>query len=190
VEINLKEGERMLKQMDLELTTNTAIERGKGGKSFQIYKKKYDEMKSKFFKSKEEYTYTKKVEELKIINQKEEENKNDLTINSELKLKQSHKVKEMEELEVKSSHKLGNAIRTALEAENISKSVMIDLESQTEQLKSTSVKVVQLNGVLERSGSIITSIMNKQNRSKTILGIFSVTLLSIFILMLFTRYSN
>ncbi len=180
----------MLKQMDLELTTNTAIERGKGGKSFQFYKKKYDDFKSRFFKSKEDYTYTKKIEELKIINQKEQEYKIDTSVNSEVELKQSQKLAEMEELEVKSTHKLGNIIRTALEAENVGKSVMIDLERQTEQLKSTSVKVVQMNGALEKSGSLLTSIINRENRSKTILGIFSITLLSIFILMLFSRFSN
>lgn len=176
--------------MDLELTTNSAIERAKGGKSFQFYKKKFEEFKSKFFKSKEDYTYTKKMEEMRIINQRESDNKTDTSINSEMELKQRQKISQMEELEVKSNQKLGNIIRTALEAENISKNVMIDLESQSNQLKSTHVKVVQLNGSVENSGNVITRIMSRENRNKTLLGIFSVTMLSIFILMLFSRFSN
>ncbi len=179
----------MLKQMDLELTTNSAIERSKGGKSFQFYKKKLEEFKNKFFNSKEDYTYTKKMDEMRI-NQRESDNKNDTSIHSEMELKQSQKIAEMQELDLKSSQKLGNAIRTAIEAENISKNVMVDLESQTNQLKSTAVKVVQLNGALENSGSVITRIISRENRNKTLLGIFSITLLSIFILMLFSRITN
>lgn len=189
VEINLKEAERMLKQMDLEITTNSAIERGKGGKNYQFYKKRFDEFKGKFFKSKDDYTYTKKLEEMRVT-QRDIEIKEDCSINSKLELKQRQTTGEMEEIELKSSAKLGNVIRTALEAENISKNVMVDLESQTNLLKSTGVKVVALNGSLENSGSVITSIINRENRSKTILGIFSITLLSIFVVMMFSRYNN
>ncbi len=86
-----------------------------------------------------------------------------------------------------SAEKLENAKRSALSIENMSKNVMIDLESQTHKLQSTNAKVVLLNSSLESSSNIILKMMNRENRNKAFVGLFSVTLLTFFLFILSSR---
>ncbi len=171
--------------MDLELMTNTSIEINKARRNYQNFKNKFEDFKSKFFKAKEEYTYSKKMEEMKETTRREEETSMS-HFNSELVQKKSLITVEMS----RTDNKIQNALRSAVEAESISKNVMVDLENQTLQIKNTKIQVGELNKSLETSGNIITRIMNRENRNKAIIGVFSVTLLSIFILMLFSKFTN
>lgn len=182
----MKEAERMLKQMDLELTTNSNLD-GKIKNSFTTYKKKYEDMKSKYFVTKENYTYTKKMEEMILTTQREAALDVNNSINSETELTHSQKLLEKEVLVGKSGEKLERAKRSALEIENTSKNVMLDLESQTQKLNSAQLKINGLNTSLDTSGSIITRIMDREHRNKAIIGIFSVTLVTLFVLILCSR---
>jgi len=87
----------------------------------------------------------------------------------------------------KSNLKLDRAKRSAIEIENISKNVMVDLESQTQKLHSTQLKIGNLNTSIDNSGNLITRIMNREHRNKAIIGVFSVTLVALFIMIMYTK---
>jgi hypothetical protein len=182
----MKEGERMLKQMDLEITTNS-LDDPKIKQTFNTYKKKIEENKSKYFKIKENYTYTKKMEEMILNSQRDATLDVNSSINSNSELNQGQKLLEREELMGRSDEKLQKVKRSAIELENLSKNVMIDLESQTGKLNATQSKLVNLNSSIEKSSSIITKMMSRENRNKAIVGVFSVTLLTFFLFLLSSR---
>ncbi len=179
IEINLKEAERMLKQIDLEVTTSSQIDPSRM-KGYSVeYKKKYDDFKSRFFKTKENFTYTKKMEEMIMNSQREAQLEN-----SALQLK----VQEASEmLQTNMNEKLENVKRSAIAIENTSKNIMFDLENQSQQLKNTNLKVNNLNRSIESSNSMISKMLNRENRSKAVIGLFSVTLLTFFLFILSSR---
>ena len=170
----------MLKQMDLEITTNSNLDKNNSKTTFTNYKKKYDDLKSKHFKIKENYTYTKKMEEM--INNSQREAAMDIE-NGLL----SQQILKNEEVVGKSAQKLDKAKRAVIEMENISKNVMTDLESQTQILSATQTKLMSLNTVIENSSSVIYKIINKENRNKALVGVFSVTILTLFLFILSSR---
>ncbi len=180
----------MLKQMDLDITTNSNLEKNSQINYIKIitnYKKKYDENKSKYFKTKETYTYTKKMEEIIISNEKDNIMDSDSSLISNSDLMGQQKLIDKYITASNSSEKLEKAKRTAVEMENISKNVMIDIESQTQKLKSTNAKINDMNTSIENSKSILARIINREHRNRAILGIFSVTLVTLFILILYTK---
>ena len=179
MDINLKEAERMLKQIDLEVTTNTSVESTKVKGVYAAYKKRYEDFKSKYFKTKENFTYTKKMEEMILTSQSESESDNSIM---QLQTKEG-----TESLTSKIIEKLETAKRSALAIESTTNNVMFDLEHQSQQLKTTNLKVNNLNTSIEASNSIITKIMNRENRSKAVIGVFSVTLLTFFLFILSSR---
>jgi hypothetical protein len=175
----------MLKQIDLELTTNPESQECKNNVASKNYKKKYDELKSKFFKMKENYIYTKKMEEMILSSQNDsQEGLNDSATMLQM---QSKNILDQEKLVSNSAEKLENAKRSVLTVENMSKNVMIDLESQTQKIQSTNSKVVLMNNSIDSSNTIITKMMNRENRNKAIVGLFSVTLLTFFLFILSSR---
>jgi hypothetical protein len=176
----LKEAERMLKHIDLEVTTNYQLDSGKMKGYSSEYKKKFEDFKSRFFKIKENFTYTKKMEEMILISQKEAEQENSVM---QLKMQDGRDL-----LQSNMNEKLENAKRSALTIENTSKNIMFDLENQSHQLKITNLKVNNLNKSIESSNSVISKMLNRENRSKAVIGVFSVTLLTFFLFVLSSRF--
>jgi hypothetical protein len=176
----------MLKQMDLELTTNSNID-NKEKNIYNMYKKKNDEMKSRYFKIKENYTYTKKMEEMILSTKQDSSIEVDDTINSNNVSIQVQKIIEKDNLISQTDEKIQRVKRAALEIENTCKNVMINLESQNQKLNSTHSKINGLNTSIENSGSILNKIINKEHRNKAIIGMFSVTLVTLFFLILCSR---
>ena len=169
----------MLKQMDLELTTNSNLEKNQAN-VFLSYKKKYEDSKSKYFIIKENYTYTKKMDEMILTTEMQhvDETKSEMANQTLL---------EQEKLLYVSSDKLQRVRRSAMEIENISKNIMVDLEGQTQQMNSTKNKISIINSTIDSSTSLINKIMNREHRNKAIVGLFSLTLVALFVMILYTR---
>lgn len=178
LELNFKEAERMLKQMDLEITTNSDLDKKQTQISFNTYKKKFETYKTNYFKIKETFTYTKKMEEM-INSSREEESSN-----IELMNKQSLS---LEKAATNSIEKLHNAKRTALVLENTSKNVMFDLENQTQTLTSTQLKLGELNSNIDSSNFLLNKMLTRENRNRAVLGALSVTLITFFLFILSSR---
>lgn len=180
IEMNLKEAERMLKQMDLELTTNNNIEAHRKNafkKNYFLYKNKYDNFRKTFFQDKEKFTYTKKKEEMII---KEKLNLElEKSISNNLDKNQMQKTIEKENLLEKSNRKLQMVKMNAMQMENISKNVMVDLENQSNQLKNKHLKMQDLNQNLDSSNTLINKMFDRDNRNKLVLATFSIVMLSV-----------
>jgi hypothetical protein len=181
LDINMKEAERMLKQMDLEITMNSKDKAG-NLKTFNTYKKRLEEYRSNYFKCKEDYIYTKKMKEMIVTNETERQNSSD----SHLIQKQAT-VLESQEMVDRSNENLQRAKHCVLEIENTSKNVMRELEKQTGEMKNIGGKVGELSGALNTSNTLITRMMSRENRNKALLGVFSVTLVTLFVLILYTK---
>jgi hypothetical protein len=181
LDINMKEAERMLKQMDLEISMNPK-EKPTNVKLFNNYKKRLEEFRANYFKCKEDYIYTKKMKEMIVANESERNSQSETGL-----LQQGQSLMEREPSLDSTTDKLQRAQHTALEIENTSKVVMRDLERQTGELKSIGAKVGELSGTLNTSNNLISRMISRENRNKALLGVFSVTLVTLFVLILYTK---
>jgi len=181
IEINLKEADRMLRQMDLELTTNNTIDistKTVFKKNYQLYKNKYDTFKKTFFQEKEKFSYTKKKEDMLIKEKINQEIENSKLYNNSDK-SQMQLMFENERTIEKSKDKLHMAKINAMQIENMSKKLTIDLESQSNQMKSTQLKMQDLNQNIDSSNALISKMFDRENRNKLIFATFSIVLLSV-----------
>ncbi len=179
IEINLKEAERMLKQMDLELTTNNNIvASNKNGfkKNYILYKTKYDNFRKTFFQEKEKFSYTKKKEEMILKEKIEFEKSKNNSLDNKI---QMQNMIEKEILIEDSNNKLQMVKINAIQMENMSKNIMVDLENQSNQLKNTHIKMQDINGSLDSSNILINKMFDINNRNKLVLATFSIVLLSV-----------
>jgi hypothetical protein len=176
--MNMKEAERMLKQMDLEISMGK--DKANNIKLFNNYKKRLEDFRNSYFKYKEDYIYTKKMKEIIVINETERQNQ------SENQLLQQT-LFENERVVQKTGESLQNAKQTVLEIENTSKVIMKDLERHTGDLKNIGNKVGDISGNLNASNALISRMMSRENRNKALLGVFSVTLVTLFVLILYTK---
>jgi hypothetical protein len=182
--MNIKEGERMLKQMDVLITTNADTNKSLQLKVFQVYKKKYDELRSKYFKLKEDYTYTKKMEEM-VLSTKDIELTN-LTTDGLIMSDQQMLIKNDETLN-KSSQKLEIAKRSLMEIDKDGQNIILDIHKNNMQMKSTLDKVENLNSTIQSSNGILNRIIHREHRNKLLIGMFSLTLVTFFLLILYSH---
>lgn len=176
IEINLREAERMLKQMDLEITTNNNIassDKNAIKKNYILNKTKYDNFKKIFFKEKEKYSYSKKKEEM-ILKEKIELELEKSKSNSEIE-----KIIENNNYIENSNYTLQNVKMNAVQMDSISKNIIIDLEKQNHQLQNSHLRMQDLNQNLDSSNSFITKIFDKEGRNKLVLATFSIVLFSV-----------
>jgi len=188
IEINLKEAERMLKKMDLELTINNNIDcsnKNAFKKNYILYKNKYDIFKKTFFQEKEKFDYTKKKEE-RILKDKIDRELEKFKTNS-LDKSQIQKLIENEGITEKINHKLQMVKVNAIQMENQSKNIMVDLENQTNQMENSHLKMQDFNKNLDSSSAIINKIFDKESRNKLVLATFSIILLSVLFWILSSR---
>jgi hypothetical protein len=176
----MKEAERMLKQMDLEISMNTK-DKVNNTKLFNNYKKRLEDFRCTYFKCKEDYIYTKKMREMVVMTETERSNQ------SESQLLQKQSIFANEQMVERTNDSLQRAKHTVLEIENSSKEVMKDLERQTGDLKNIGNKVGEMNVSLNASNALISRMMSRENRNKALIGIFSVTLVTLFVLILYTK---
>jgi hypothetical protein len=175
IDLNLKEAERMIKQMDLELTIKGD---GKQKKIFSEYKLRYEKFRKELFTLKENFTYNIKMKGL--ITDDLDSSRNELVSPSDQK--------EINTLLINNcSNKLENAKRTAIQMEGMSKTIQTELDSQTQKLGSTNLKISQMNTTLSSGTSIISRMLNRNERNKFLLGLFSLGLVCIFVLIVYTK---
>ena len=189
IEINLKEAERMLKKIDLELITNSNLSNSEKtffNKNYEIFKEKYEKSKKQFFLDKENFDYTKKKEDL-INKEKIEMNTKsyeDNSYNADENNENNEKIQlqinqNNQNLANNSSKKLTNATLNLLKTENVSKNVMIDLEGNSNKIRSSRMKMQNLNENLDASNNFIKKIFDKDSRSKTVAFTLALTIASL-----------
>lgn len=169
----------MLKQINLEISTNS-FNNNESKSFYTLSKKKYDEFKNSFFKTKENYTYTKKMQEMILNSKRESEIADDSKFEYKIIEKNLNYKDELNE-------KLQTAKRSVVSIENMSKNIAFDMENQSHQMKKINFDLQDYNRRLESSNSVITKILNRENRNKILVVLFSVTLITFFLFILNKR---
>jgi hypothetical protein len=185
IEINLKEAEKMLKNIDLELITNSNLTNKNKifyKKNYEIFKEKYEKSKRQFFLEKENFDYTKKKQdlinkqniELNILNENKNNENNENYEKIQLQINPSNQI-----MANNSSNKLINAKLNLLKTENLSKNVMIDLEGNSQKINSSRMKMQNLDNNLDESNFFIKKLFEKDSRNKTALLTLAFTIASL-----------
>jgi hypothetical protein len=180
IDSQLKESEKLIKQMDLEISIQKTKDKAELNQ-ISTFKKQIEDLKNIYNKNIENYNTSSKLSQLTINS-----NSSNPDISNQVLQKQSSL--ENEKLIVNSSEKLEKAKMIALQVEGTSKAIMHDLEKQTGDMKNIGNKINDINVSLENSGTIIDRMMSRENRNKTLVGLFSVTLVTIFVLILYNKF--
>ena len=100
---------------------------------------------------------------------------------------QKQKLIENEDYVWKQSTNLSKAKMSTLNLENVSIEVMKQLDTNNNNLRGINSRVLDLNGELDNSQSIMRRIMKKENRNKLLIVIFSILLLGVFCFVIYLK---
>ena len=100
---------------------------------------------------------------------------------------QKQKLIENEDYVWKQSTNLSKAKMSTLNLENVSIEVMKQLDTNNNNLRGINSRVLDLNGELDNSQSIMGRIMKKENRNKLLIVIFSILLLGVFCFVIYLK---
>jgi len=190
---NLKEADRIvsinlikekLKQMELEASTE------KNQKSnlhavkvnlilnykFRNYIIEAQLVKKRFLKIQENYINQKSTEAL-LIEGIECPNRT-----------QKQKLIENEEISWNTHDNLEKGKRKAIEIENVSYDIMLNLDKQSNQMKTARENLFHLNSKVDKSDSLVTRMLQRENRNKMYIILLSIVLITLFILFLFFKF--
>jgi hypothetical protein len=136
---------------------------------YRNYKSEVEIVRKRFLKMQENYINKKSADAL-LINGLEDPNSSKA---------QRQKLIENEEMAWEQHQNLEQGKRKAIETEKVSFDIMLNLDRQTNQMKGIRDNMFVLNQNVDKSESIITRMMRRENRNKIYILIFS----SIFILL-------
>ena len=199
LEKSILEGERILKQMELDLNLSFGISNSskslaqnkndKNKKSIYLDGKiKIDDLRKKFKFEKEFSSNKLKKQELLIEVKNQNKFKLDNTFSSS-PLLQSENEMVIINLADRSNEKLQKIKRIGIETSSQSENIMRDLSSQTENLRDINSKVNSLNDNVDNSSNILRRIISTNNRNKKILGVFSMAMIFMFVFIVYSKFS-
>jgi predicted RND superfamily exporter protein len=201
IEKNFREMERIIKQMELDLNLSGGINnynkfpvnQGREDKMniIRISKNEFEKLKIKFKKEKENFSNKNKKEEtinLDILPLNKNCQKNvEKTYSSHLDPLLNEEITILN-ITDNSNHKLHSALRTTIELEKSSENIKRELLKQTDDLTLMNNKVSNINSSIDSSKRIITSMISSGNRNKYLLSVFSVTMVFMLILIIYSKY--
>jgi hypothetical protein len=72
--------------------------------------------------------------------------------------------------------------------EGVSLEIMKQLDHQTNQMKDIGVKINDMNSSLDKSKSLLATMLNRQNRNKTMIVAFVTIIVSILVFVLLIKF--
>jgi hypothetical protein len=141
------------------------------------YKTAIDQYKKRILKARENLSTNKKINSLMLTTDSSTQQKEKLISGND-------------ELVWGSFDKLEKAKRATIEMENVSIEISRDLNSQSEKMRNIGTKVNETNHELTVSSGLITRMMRLQRRNKIIIALFSVGLITTFLVILFVKLTS
>jgi hypothetical protein len=199
IEKNLKESNRTLKQLDLEINLNMGgVSSGNGNLGRTNFRKEYSELKKNidamsvnFVKEKEKYITRIKQSELVInFSSSGTGNNNEINNNSsqrEILLNRNNSTNE-EILINSTGGKLDSCLIELNKIEGTSEEIKRSLNSHIEQMIKIRSNVEEMNNEVDKSNSLMRRLITRGNRNKALISVFSVTLVCMFLLILYSRF--
>jgi hypothetical protein len=120
---------------------------------------------------------TKKSKEALYINSEENQNN-----------RQNKKLIENEELVWSQNQRLENVKMDVIEIDNIGVNIMRDMENQIDKMNEISNKLESIDVRIDSSNNLLTRMMNRENRNKTIVIFFSVMVVISFLIILLVKF--
>lgn len=101
---------------------------------------------------------------------------------------QSEKLIANEDIAYSSFNNLENCKRTAYEMESISIETAKGVYENTEKIKNSKGKLLEINTELSSSNSLISRMMRREYRNKIVLMMFGLTLIIIFLTIIYMKF--
>ena len=172
---NITEAKRIIKQIDVEISSNTTTISQSEKIKYRNYANEIDKLNKKYLKVQERYIKRKN---------------NDILSFDGIEVSANKKAQKMNLLENEQNDSIEEIKRKTYEIENTGKNIMTNLNTQNDQMRSVRDNIKGLNGEIDESNGIISRMLRRENRNKLIIIIFSVILVIIFILIVMYKFKS
>lgn len=172
---NITEAKRIIKQIDVEISSNTTTISQSEKIKYRNYANEIDKLNKKYLKVQERYIKRKN---------------NDILSFDGIEVSANKKAQKMNLLENEQNDSIEEIKRKTYDIENTGKNIMTNLNTQNDQMSSVRDNIKGLNGEIDESNGIISRMLRRENRNKLIIIIFSVILVIIFILIVMYKFKS
>ena len=173
--MNITEAKRIIKQIDVEISSNTTTISKSEKIKYRNYANEIDKLNKKYLKVQERYIKRKN---------------NDILSFDGIEVSANKKAQKMNLLENEQNDSIEEIKRKTYDIENTGKNIMTNLNTQNDQMRSVRDNIKGLNGEIDESNGIISRMLRRENRNKLIIIIFSVILVIIFILLVMYKFKS
>ena len=172
---NITEAKRIIKQIDVEISSNTTTISQSEKIKYRNYANEIDKLNKKYLKVQERYIKRKN---------------NDILSFDGIEVSANKKAQKMNLLENEQNDSIEEIKRKTYDIENTGKNIMTNLNTQNDQMRSVRDNIKGLNGEIDESNGIISRMLRRENRNKLIIIIVSVILVIIFILIVMYKFKS
>ena len=172
---NITEAKRIIKQIDVEISSNTTTISQSEKIKYRNYANEIDKLNKKYLKVQERYIKRKN---------------NDILSFDGIEVSANKKAQKMNLLENEQNDSIEEIKRKTYDIENTGKNIMTNLNTQNDQMRSVRDNIKGLNGEIDESNGIISRMLRRENRNQLIIIIFSVILVIIFILIVMYNFKS
>ena len=172
---NITEAKRIIKQIDVEISSNTTTISQSEKIKYRNYANEIDKLNKKYLKVQERYIKRKN---------------NDILSFDGIEVSANKKAQKMNLLENEQNDSIEEIKRKTYDIENTGKNIMTNLNTQNDQMRSVRDNIKGLNGEIDESNGIISRMLRRENRNTLIIIIFSVILVIIFILIVMYKFKS
>ena len=172
---NITEAKRIIKQIDVEISSNTTTISQSEKIKYRNYANEIDKLNKKYLKVQERYIKRKN---------------NDILSFDGIEVSANKKAQKMNLLENEQNDSIEEIKRKTYDIENTGKNIMTNLNTQNDQMRSVRDNIKGLNGEIDESNGIISRMLRRENRNKLIIIIFFVILVIIFILIVMYKFKS
>ena len=148
---NITEAKRIIKQIDVEISSNTTTISQSEKIKYRNYANEIDKLNKKYLKVQERYIKRKN---------------NDILSFDGIEVSANKKAQKMNLLENEQNDSIEEIKRKTYEIENTGKNIMTNLNTQNDQMRSVRDNIKGLNGEIDESNGIISRMLRRENRNK------------------------
>lgn len=172
---NITEAKRIIKQIDVEISSNTTTISQSEKIKYRNYANEIDKLNKKYLKVQDKYIKRKN---------------NDILSFDGIEVSANNKAQKMNLIENEQNDSIEEIKRKTYDIENTGKNIMTNLNMQNDQMRSVRDNIKALNGEIDESNGIVSRMLRRENRNKLIIILFSVIIAIIFILIVFYKFKS
>ena len=172
---NITEAKRIIKQIDVEISSNTTTISQSEKIKYRNYANEIDKLNKKFLKLQDKYIKKKN---------------NDILAFDGIEVSANKQAQKMNLLENEQNDSIEEIKRKTYDIENTGKNIMTNLNTQNDQMRSVRDNIKVLNGEIDESNGIVSRMLRRENRNKLIIIAFTIILAILFILIVMYKFKS